>query len=268
MAAWSGWTPIPGGKTRSGPSAQGAVTVAVRGTDDTVYTSRFVSGHSWGPWTAAPGLSTNTGAAVGTLYGREVLVARDGGGRIHHCFAQGDGWGPWSELPGGGLTPSAPAVTDNAIVVRGTGDDIHFNAVRQDGTWTGWRVVRGGGRTHDAPAVATVGAVRVILVRGTNDRVYYQMIFSDLSTDEGWKEVPGGGLTPSAPAMCGSLVLVRGTNDLLYSNGFDGGSTWEGWKEVPGGGRTVDAPALAHAPGYFTAVIRGIDDGVHHSFYS
>src|SRR5512142_304467 len=54
----------------------------------------------------------------------------------------------------------------------------------------------------------------------------------------GWSEVPGNGFTSSAPAAPSSYnakdyVFVRGTNDHIYANTFDG-TRWSGWSRVPG----------------------------------
>ena len=68
--------------------------------------------------------------------------------------------------------------------------------------------------------------------------------------------------------MSGSLVVVRGTDNGLHYNSFDGGFNWDGWKRVPGEGATMDSPALAHASGYNTLVVRGLVNGVHYTFYS
>ena len=64
----------------------------------------------------------------------------------------------------------------------------------------------------------------------------------------GWNEVPGNGFTVSGPATTSyngnDYVFVRGTNNLIYANSFNG-TTWSGWSEVPGHGLTPSGPAAA-----------------------
>jgi Subtilase family len=61
-----------------------------------------------------------------------------------------------------------------------------------------------------------------------------------------WDEVPDGESTVDTPAAATygatEFLFVRGGNDRIYLNQFDGGS-WTGWGEVPGGGLTPSAPA-------------------------
>ncbi len=259
MAAWGSWRSIPGAKTLSGPSAVGAVTVGIRSTDNTVYTNQFLSGTQWAGWKELSGMSTDTSPGLGN----SVFVRRFD----NKIFSTGFQGGNWTEVPGGGLTPSAPAVAGSLIVVRGTDNGIHYNAVTGSG-WLGWRRVAGGGLTPSAPAVTHFGGGYLTVVRGTDDRIYYQTIGADFSTSGHWRPIPGHGKTFSAPAVVGSMVVVRGTDNKLHYNGFDGHNSWDGWREVAGGGQTVDSPALAHAPGFLTLVVRGMDDGVHYNFFS
>src|SRR5215218_9850055 len=100
-----------------------------------------------------------------------------------------------------------------------------------------------------APAITRFGAGFFLFVRGIDNHIHYKSLGSNRESWGVWQRIPDG-LTPSAPAVASGLLLVRGTDDRLYHNSFDGSAGWTGWERLPGG-LTRDAPALAHAPGYF-----------------
>jgi hypothetical protein len=138
------------------------------------------------------------------------------------------------------------------VIVRGGDDHIYQNRFnRFDGTWSGWGEIPGGGSTPSAPA-ATVynnGTLDVleVAVRGGDNRIYHNQ-FSPLTRAwSGWGEIPGGGATPSGPDMTvyGThlQVVVRGTDDGLWLNGFDGVS-WTGWGPLTSLALTPDDPSV------------------------
>lgn len=224
MASWAAWQRISDGKTLSGPGAHGAVVVSIRGTDNAVYTNRFNSGTSWAGWTPVPGVATDATPGFGNFGGAPSIFVRGFVSRIYYSQSQGSAWSNWMEVPGGGLTPSAPAVADNVVMVRGTDDGIHYNALGGSG-WIGWHRVSGNGLTPSAPAITRFGAGYFAVVRGTDNLIYHQSLGSDFSTSGAWRPVPGGGQTPSGPAVVGSMVVVRGTDNGLHYNSFDGLNT-------------------------------------------
>ena len=234
MASWAGWSRVPGGLTFDAPAVAGRgdhLELIVRGTDDFVHRNVF-DGGAWAGWTAVPGdtRTPSAPAAVVLSSGLSVFVRLADGSMRHNLHPGGTiPWHGWEQVPVG-LTPSAPTVTlyhPNGpfilrLVVRGTNDGIHFNTL--SGGWAGWAEVPGGGRTRSAPAAAHVDG-------------------SFLQRDE-------------------MHVCVRGTDDALHVNRFDG-SDWSGWSAVPGGGRTFDAPAAIQFDGDLYLFVRGTDDGLH-----
>jgi hypothetical protein len=116
------------------------------------------------------------------------IFVRGSDNRIYQTDYDGIGFHEWAEVPGDGLTLSGPAAT------------------------------------FFAPPVITPHGL-MLFVRGTDNRIY-QNILPTLETRWlGWTEVPGDGLTISKPAPIeygGDLRLfVRGTNDRIYENVFD-----------------------------------------------
>ncbi|HEV8713400.1 MAG TPA: hypothetical protein VGX03_11290, partial [Candidatus Binatia bacterium] len=87
-------------------------------------------------------------------------------------------------------------------------------------TFSGWAPLPGGGATLAGPAVVIFNGEPWVFVRGTNNRIYRNLLTA--SSWSGWSEVPGGGLTPSSPGATvfnNTLYLfVRGTNNRIYRN--------------------------------------------------
>jgi TPP-dependent pyruvate/acetoin dehydrogenase alpha subunit len=85
------------------------------------------------------------------------------------------------------------------------------------------------------------------------------------ATWSGWSEVFGGGLTSDAPAAVNyhhkHFLFVRGTDDHIYVNRFDG--SWTGWSEVPGGGLTLSAPEAAVYRDTLRLYVQGTDSRIY-----
>ena len=263
MASWQGWKAL-GGRTFDAPSATGAVDAFVRGTDNQVFQNHFLQGTTWSGWNPIPGLTTPS-APASTILGGNLYVFARGMDDLLYFNRNVGHWEGWKQVPGGERTPSAPGVADGVLVARRADGAIRFNSFDGPTAWRGWRDVPDAGRTPSAPAITRFGAGFFLVVRGTDDGIHYKSLGSNRESWGVWQRIPNG-LTPSAPAMAEGFLLVRGTNDRLYENSFNGSDRWTGWKELPGGGLTHDAPTLAHAPGYFTLVVRGTDDGIHYNF--
>jgi hypothetical protein len=91
--------------------------------------------------------------------------------------------------------------------------------------WSGWDEVKGDGRTTDAPAATVYDGKLYVIVRGDQDRIYYNYFDGNWS---GWSEAGGDGQTPSAPAATvynGKLyVIVHGDQNRIYYNQLTGTS--------------------------------------------
>jgi hypothetical protein len=122
--------------------------------------------------------------------------------------------------------------------------------------FTHWTPVPLGGATAAGPAAAIYNGELSLIVRGTDNAIYYTRMNSGVWT--GW--TPLGGVTlsePTAVAFNGELwVFVRGTTDRVYVNRFNGVS-WSGWSEVPGGGLTPSGPAAAVLNNEIYLFVRG-----------
>jgi hypothetical protein len=131
--------------------------------------------------------------------------------------------------------------------------------------WSGWGEIPGNGFTKDAPGATSYLGRLYLFVRGTDNRIY-QNILSGTSWGT-WGEVPyNNGFTPSGPAATvygGSLYLfVRGTDDRIYRNVLTG-TTWSGWGEVSGSGFTLGAPGATVYNGALQLFVQGTDNRIY-----
>jgi hypothetical protein len=193
------------------------------------------------------------------------------------------GWSGWSEVPGNGFTLSGPATTfyngNFYVFVRGTNDHLYVNFLNGT-TWSGWSEVPGHGLTPSAPGAVTFGNTLYLFVRGTDNKIYANTLNG--TTWSGWIPVPGNGFTLSGPKAATNManfaaqaevlsLVVRGTNDHLYVNTFNGIS-WSGWSEVPGHGLTPSSPGATR---FVTGIgatlelfVRGTDNKIYENFFN
>ncbi|MFD9591938.1 hypothetical protein ACFWA9_04150 [Kitasatospora sp. NPDC059973] len=270
--SWQGWNKMPTGTTQSALAASGSVHVFGRGNDDVIYHSGLSSGEfpaTWSAWKALGGLVAVAGQGPATTVqaGSVYAFALNGQGRIFYTRWNGAGADGWHEIPGGLVTPSPPAVAPGVIVARQVDGTLRFNTFDGAGptlTFGSWRGTDGT-KTLSAPAITAFGAGYFLFLRGENNGIYYRSLGADRASWGAWQSVPGGGLTYDAPAVAESLLVVRGTDNGLHWNTFDGGLSWTGWQRA--GGLTYSAPALTHSGSFFTLVARGTDDGIHYNFF-
>jgi hypothetical protein len=270
-------TGIPGGyATPSGPAAvafQGTEHVFIRGLDNRIYLNRY-DGTNWVGWSEVPGSHATSAALSAAVYFESLyLVHRGVDDRIYLDRTDGSSWASMGEVPGGFATPDAPVIVSYGaeliVAIRGFDNLIYHNKFnRFSGVWTGWAEVPFGGATLGGPA-ATVynnGQVDVLelAVRGTDSRIYHN-IYNPVTGWTGWSEVPGGGSTPSAPdlAVTGDSlsIVVRGFDDQLYINTFDG-VTWTGWAVMASMAIVVDDPALSLFNGSLSVFTRLSDNQI------
>lgn len=269
MANWEGWREI-GGATLSGPAACGGnVDLFVRGTDNRVHHTRLKGGTfpaEFDHWTPIAGMLTSAAPAAAVHNGSVYVFVINDHSEIVYSRWNGSSADPWQKAPGNGF--SAVAVTAGVLVARTT--DGLFQSTAFDGsghvlTFSGWKWVDHGFKSHSAPAITQFGSGYHLFLRGLDDAIWYRTLNADRVSWGAWHQVPGNGKTTAAPAAALGLLVVRGTDDGLHHNSFDG-MNWSGWAKVDGG-LTHDAPALAHAGGFSTLVVRGTNNGVYYNMY-
>jgi hypothetical protein len=204
-----------------------------------------------------------------------LIVARGTDNGIYFAVYNDTSKLSWSKLPG--MTSNAPSTTlskcyeDRAyIVVRGMDSGIYFGYLDlKTQKFTGWS--RLPGNTPSRPMIISGRDVGLdckifLVVRGTDNRIYFN-IYDELNSNwTGWKTIPTG-ITIDAPSV--SLV-----NEKLHIvvRGSDGSSLWygylnidkltfSGWKYLPG--QSPSQPFMTSDGLNIWLVVRGMDNKVY-----
>jgi hypothetical protein len=158
-------------------------------------------------------------------------------------------WGDWSAMPDGVLQSEPVAVVHKEalfVFVRGSDNAIYCKTLA--GSWNNWTEVPGGGRTISEISAVSAAAELVLLVRGTDNRIFTVSLQAD-GKWSGWSEVPGGGKTaagPSAAVVDGTVyVAVCGLDNRVYVQPRFPGGRWEGHWTPMGSGTTLHRPTLS-----------------------
>ena len=269
---WSSWIPLAGA-THDQPALAyqfGYLNVVVRGTDNGLYHKMFYLPS--GPWDATwtkVGGATLSAPALAVYGGMLYLFVRGTDNGIYYN-AVGVNWGSWIKVPGG-KTNDVPAVlflNGNArLVVRGLDNGVYFNRASLPPAWpivwSGWTSL--GGATSSAPTLEAVFAPDYVnlVVRGTNDRVYYKRLTWGGSdwVWTGWINLGGGTIDrPALWASSGWLNLfVRGSDNGVYFKSMNL-VTWiwdTNWLYTSG--KTLSAPAINDY-----LCVRGMDNKIYY----
>jgi len=171
---------------------------------------------------------------------------------------------PWRSL--GGQLSSAPGAEGRGgsttdVFVRGTNVAMYQRYFTPSGGWSGWYGL--GGSMLSAPGVTERNGGQYVdtYYRGPDNGIVAKSWVSGVGWTAENKTALDPGLTLSAPALVsrgsGRLdVIVRGTNDLVYIDVWNG-SAWSGWARIPGGMRTQHAPAATtRRAGTFDVFVR------------
>jgi len=189
-------------------------------------------------------------AAASRAPGQVTVFARSTTGSMVVSELSGGSFTPWQSLggyldSGPGAVGRSPQNTDS--FVRGGDGALYQQSFMPDGKWSGW--IRLGHSMLSAPAVSLRkgSGILDLFWRGADNGIEAK----SWVPNQGWTDVNATqldpGLTASAPAAVsrnnGQVdVIVRGTNDRVFLNAYNGAG-WSGWGEIPGGMTTTDAPA-------------------------
>jgi hypothetical protein len=182
--------------------------------------------------------------------GQVTVFIRGSDGALLTSELSGGSFTPWSSL--GGYLDSGPGAsgrdaTTSDVFVRGGDSALYHRYFTTSGGWSGW-----GGLGHSMLSSPTVSIRRGfgyidLFWRGADNGIEAK----SWVPGQGWTDVNNTqldpGLTLSAPAAVSRNtgyvdVIVRGTNDLVHLNTYNG-SGWSGWAQIPGGMTTQHAPA-------------------------
>ena len=106
-------------------------------------------------------------------------VVRGTNNRIYYRYCSWGVWDDWNMVPSGSTCDSPAAVVYDGklyMVVRSMdGDKLWFGWVNLiDDSFSGWSLISGS--TPSKPTLTRWGSTLVLVVRGTNDRIYYRCL--------------------------------------------------------------------------------------------
>jgi hypothetical protein len=274
-------------------SANGVLDMAVvRGTDSHLYWNSYNSGPSWGPSWVSLGGSTPSPPGIceaeGLGYVYVVVRGMDNGIYLR-LWSSSVGWSSfWVSPPGGGRTIDTPAcayLNGIFVVVRGTNNELYWNYYNN--VWSGWVDLHG--KSASAPVLVSIPSLNRIdlVVQGTDNGIYHKFFPSPPGGvwSSSW-DSPGGKTSskpaaafyfnhfPSSTDFNYLFLVVRGTDNNVYSSSFLIGGGWGVWVNLSG--KTLYAPTLAYyangcSPGtpsncysIDALAVRGTDNAVYH----
>lgn len=110
-----------------------------------------------------------------------------------------------------------------------------------------------------------------LVVRGSDNRIYYRNYNSTSASWFGWNSLPTGTTLDSPAAVCADNILhivVRGaSNDQIwYSNVNLTDNTFSGWTQLSGA--TPSTPMLTGNSTTLSLVVRGENNNIYYRFYT
>jgi len=227
--------------------------VVVRSSDGAKMWHGYVNlvGGGFSGWTLLSGStpSTPTLTSNGTHL---CLVVRGGNNLIYHRLYSLDSraWAGWSVLPSGSTGDSVgAAMVGNQlhIVVRGmSGSALYYSYRNLDtAAFSGWTLLAGS--TPTAPTLVSNSTHLSLVVRGSNNRIYYRFCNAATHTWDSWNMLPSGSTGDrAAAAFTGDQLqfVVRGSTggQLYHSNVNIASAAFSGWTKLSGS--TPSPPTL------------------------
>jgi hypothetical protein len=267
--SWSGWKSL-GGST-AGPAifcsgGGGSLYLAVRGSDNVSIYIRSYSNGAWSPWISPGGGATAEPACAsmnGTLH---LLVRGVDYGLWYNSLNETSGiWSGWLSLGGSLDSPPALAASPSLgrldVVLAGASGAIWHKAL-SNGVWQNWDPLTGS--TSDTPAVSSDGISLHLVIRGTDNGLYYSALNFTTSSWSGWVSLVGTtGITPSlATDSSGTVHLfVVGADRQIYDKSLAPGGVWSTSWDAPGGTTSNPVAIAAQGPN-IAIVVSGTTGGV------
>lgn len=302
-SALSDYIPVrPDGVLASSPAAAAArgdpaLTVVVRGTDNSIYLTRSSAGLGYGPWQnlgAPPGGAIGDPAVFSWAPGRLDIFVRGVDNRLWQLFRpiqtsfiptepfQSDWFKPVGD---DGVLASGPAVSSRGpgrldLFVRGTDGQVYERFY--DGTWNNAWLPQGappdGVSVVGEPASASGDTMRVdLFVRGTDNELWTK--WYDGTRWTAWARPVSfpAVLTSSPAAVSGGpqqvVVFARGADANMWSTEGNGTGplSWRGWlpESVGGANPIKDRPAATgRGLSQIDVFVRGTDDRSYQFHYA
>ncbi|MCC6049520.1 MAG: hypothetical protein LM580_02365 [Thermofilum sp.] len=203
-----------------------------------------------------------------------LAVVRGLDNRIYYALCNASACSAWVRLPG--LTPDAPSAAANTdgsrvyVAVRGMDNGIYFGYFDiASQKFVGW--TRLPGSTPSRPVLVSdpsggFSGKLVLVARGMDNRIYYNVFDEATSKWSGWRRLPTGSTldAPAAAIANGKLhIAVRGSDgrSIWYANLDLQNWQFSGWRQLPGS--TPSAPSMATEGYSVWLAVRGMDNGIY-----
>ena len=183
--AWSGWSQLGDRETFSGPQAavyHDRLLLVIRsGSGNQRIYRRWFDGNNWGGWSQVPGNGLTPSAPHPIVYRDRVhLFVRGTDNAIYQNRYDGSSWSGWSQVAGGGLTTRGarrPRLEGPDQPVRARdGRTASRSTAARTGRGAGGPRCRPSGLTPSGPAAIGYGPVINLVVRGTDNRIYWNRL--------------------------------------------------------------------------------------------
>jgi hypothetical protein len=212
-----------------------------------------------------------------------TLIVRGDNNRIYYRSYNWttSSWGDWNELPAGTTTDSpATAICGGKQYFIVRGDDhisLWFSWINlTDSSFSGWTWMPGS--TPSTPTLITNGTALILVVRGSDNTIYYRVYDVQTQTWDSWHGLLAGTTCDKVgAAILGDTLqlVVRGfsttdaniNNTLWYATMNLTSNTFSGWTFLPGS--TPSTPILtAWGSDKLCLVVRGDDDTLYINTYN
>jgi hypothetical protein len=241
--SWGSWQSI-GGDSASVPavcsSGPSSLELIVRGLDGAIYHKTF-SGGTWSSSWDSLGGATLNGPSCAVLNGVLYVAVTGVDGALWYNWMQlpSGSWSGWKSLLG--ASPMSPVLVASSsqgrldLLVVGTHQEIWHKSF-SNGVWSAsWDTP--GGTTSGVPAAVSDGSSLHIVVKGTNNGLFYNRLAFGGSWS-GWVNLNGDTQSDLALSIDSSLTIhlvVRGLDSGIYHKSMAAGGAWASTWDSPGG---------------------------------
>ena len=200
---WSGWVSL-NGQTPVAPvlvvtPSANRLDLIVRGLANGIYHKAFVNGAWAATWDTPGGNTPDIPAAETDGRALDIVVRGIDNGLWYNSYDfTSSSWSNWLSV--GGATSTAPSVAFDSsgtlhLLVTGLANGIWHISRTAAGVWSqSWDSP--GGTTPDRPALIQFGSRVAVLVRGTNNSLFSDIL--DHSAWSGWTDLGGTSISPPA----------------------------------------------------------------------
>jgi hypothetical protein len=222
------------------------------------------------PYTLTMTANYNLTAIFTENASREYLVVRGTDNNVYYRVYNGSVWTEWAGIPGQTLYEPAVAVYQGKLHIAIVG--MEYNAIYWGSLDLGTLEFSGytwiPGASDSTPALAASADGLYLVVRGTDNNVYYR-VYNGVTWTE-WAGIPGQTLYEPAVAVYKDelhIAIVGMEYNAIYWGSLNlTTKSFSGYTWIPGASDST--PALAASADGLYLVVRGTDNNVYYRVYN